>query len=519
MRMRRRTLLQATGGLVFGNLACGESTALVGTDDFDYLDTDPVEEVVIVDEPGPVPDPDPEVDPEPPPPDPPPNPPPDPPPPDPSTYTLDLGLFPLGVMAGDMTSSSAILWTQCTGTALPLLRVLELTPAGKVVATIWDAPILASELGDGGFVHVDLKGLKPATRYQFRFLVDPTGNKNFRTSRFGFFRTALAAGSRAPVTFAGVCCTNPVEGDRSGFECLNDAATRTDLSFMLHVGDHVYADHAETRAQYRVVYSRQWQRSGMNRVHRSVGFLEMWDDHEVRNNWTTGTVSAARLTAARGAAFEHRPLRRNAAEPNRWWRSFKQGDTLEVFLLDVRSERNPGTQFMSQAQLSWLKKGLKASTAVFKFVVSGVPISDIPGAHGTSWGLAARSDVCDFILRRGAHAATGLTAAQRRGVFFLGGDIHMAYMGRVGAVGTPYAALREMLIGPGGAAEAGKMLGAFTGHVGPGKQYSYVLGTNNYTVLTCTPDASGTGGSLNVQYVGISAAGARKIFHSATYTL
>lgn len=440
-----------------------------------------------------------------------------------ATFEIDTTRFPLGVMAGDPLPNKVMLWTKYVGDQLPTLRVYETDKEGNTGTRIHSAPIEKSQLSDAGFVHVDFGGLKPNTTYRYRFIVDPGAqNKQFKSSGMGRFTTALAPGSRASLTFAGIACTNPVTGERDDFKVLADAATRKDLDFMLHLGDHVYADSAKTRTEYRQVYTRQWQRRGMKNLHKSTGMIEVWDDHEVDNNWELDTIGDARLAAARGAAFEHRPLRRNPTDPNRWWRTFEFGETAQLWLIDVRSERKQGSRMISNAQLEWLKAGLKASKAVFKFIALPQPITNWPGESRGAWGHAweQRTDLCDFILSLGKYASTGLTAAERRGLFFLGGDVHMGVVGRISPTGSDYFPLRELIVGPGGAKNPNDKVRALKkNNVGQGEQFSMVTGRNNYTVISVNPDATGGGGKLTVKYVGVLGDSDRDTFYEKTYDI
>ncbi len=451
-----------------------------------------------------------------------------------ATFTVDTARFPLGVMAGEVTADSVVLWTSFTGTTRPILRVYEVQAGGNV--RVHSAQVRDAEMSDAGFIHVKVDGLKANHVYRYRFLVDPgAANKQYRCSHLGTFHSGLAAGSRATLTFAGIACTNPATGEREenddgiGFKVLNDASKRDDLDFMLHLGDHVYADSANTRAEYRGVYERQWRRVGMRNLHKSTVMLEMWDDHEVHNNWSPGDTSEARYLAARGAALEHRPMK--LADPSKWWRSFKFGDTAELWLLDVRSERKEGSvgnpldgsnpeQYISKKQLDWLKRGLKASTAVFKFICTPQPITNWPGVPTKdAWEKYSlqRADLLRFI---NGDTADGLTKSERRGVFFLGGDVHMGSYGHVGAPGSKFDAIREIVVGPGGAASPNGGVGELRSKfMGAGKQFSLVTGRNNYTVIKVNPDATGRGGTLNVRFVGVNANGGRDVFFEKTVTI
>src|SRR5437870_11800830 len=81
--------------------------------------------------------------------------------------------------------------------------------------------------------------------------------------------------------------------------------------------------------------------------------LVQWDDHEVRNNWYPGQTlgderyrvrSASLLAAfAKRAMLEYNPFRFDPIDPERIYRSFAHGPSLEVFMIDERSYRGPNT--------------------------------------------------------------------------------------------------------------------------------------------------------------------------------
>ncbi len=142
--------------------------------------------------------------------------------------------------------------------------------------------------------------------------------------------------------------------------------------FLLHSGDHVYADNpipaeiklddgstwknlvteetskvAETLAEYRGRYKYNLLDENLRRMNPYVPILAQWDDHEVRNNWYPGqriddpryqVVKSVDLLAARGrqAFFEYLPIRSQSDDPERVYRSVRYGPTLEVFLLRTR---------------------------------------------------------------------------------------------------------------------------------------------------------------------------------------
>jgi alkaline phosphatase D len=382
--------------------------------------------------------------------------------------------FPYGVMAGDATATNAMLWTRFLGMGSLFVQI-EKEGAPKGVAVISRA-VLPAEMADGGFVHVDAAGLTGGARYRYAFYVVDAG-KPVGRGHFGYVRAALAPDALDVVTFAGTSCTHQMSAP---YPLMADAAKRK-VDFFIHGGDHVYCDAATdavTLAQYRAKYAEAWATSGMSALHGSSGMVLTWDDHEFLNDWNPETLSPTRIATAQKAFFEHRAVRRDATAPNRVWRSLVWGKTLEILVLDARSERKPSTrlaanaQFISPAQMAWLKDRLTKSTAVFKFVVTSVPITNFPpNAAGASdkWEgyPAQREEILDFV-----------TAGNLKGVWWLSGDLHFGSIGGIGATGARRM-MHEVLMGPGGTTARSVDL--------PAGQFDKMIDEKNYTVFRADP--------------------------------
>ncbi len=396
--------------------------------------------------------------------------------------------FPLAVMAGDAASTSAMFWTRYDGTASLTLRVLEMDGT-RIVAVRYNGRVTRAS---GGFVRAVVNGLRPNKQHLFAFLLGPSDNPTGR-SAVGRVRTAFADTTLEPILFGGTSCSN--QSNRP-FPVLQHAGGRDDLDFFIHCGDHTYTDHGDdavTLAQYRRKYEENWSSAGLRALHRSAGMYLTWDDHEVRNNWDPETFPATRLAAARQAFFEHRATRRNTAEPDRLWRSFRWGRTAEVFVLDARSERRPSTrstnnsQYLSRAQMNWLKSGVADSPCVFKFIVNSVPIVDRPGADTDNWnGYASqRREILNHIANN-----------RLRGVVWLSGDVHFGAVCKVAASGA-WSDIWEVIMGPAGANRDGRP------PVNASQFPVLVYGVHNYALLRADPRSRG----LTVDF--INAAGDR----------
>jgi alkaline phosphatase D len=171
---------------------------------------------------------------------------------------------------------------------------------------------------------------------------------------------------------------------------------------------------AESLADYRGNFAYNLLDENKRRFAAEVPFLVQWDDHEVRNNWYPGQIlgderyherSASLLAAyARRAMFEYNPMRFDADDPERVYRSFAFGPSLEVLMLDERSYRganSPNRQttlddsaaFIGGPQLAWLKRRLLASRATWKVIASDMPLSlvvpdlnpDVPKGTYEAW--------------------------------------------------------------------------------------------------------------------------------------
>jgi alkaline phosphatase D len=410
---------------------------------------------------------------------------------------LDAKSYPYGVMAGDATADRAMLWTRFTGTGSIFVQI-EAEDAPKGVAVLSRA-VTAAELGDGGFAHVDAAGLVAGRRYRYAFFTSEAG-KPVRRGPIGYVRAAIAANALDVITFAGTSCTHQMAAP---YPLMADAAKRK-VDFFIHGGDHVYCDagtDAVSLADYRAKYAEAWGTSGMSALHGSTGMVLTWDDHEILNNWNPETFAKTRLDTARKAFFEHRALRRSTAAPTQVWRSLVWGKTLEILVLDVRSERKPSTrnaanaQFISPAQMTWLKNRLETSTAVFKLVVSSVPITNFPlSAAGASdkWEgyPAQREEILGFV-----------EAKALKGVWWLSGDLHFGSIGGIGETGARRK-MQEVLMGPGGTNAGSPTLSA--------AQWDKVIDQKSYTVFRADPVKR----ELTVEFIGAAGSLFKRVYQA-----
>ncbi len=321
-------------------------------------------------------------------------------------------------------------------------------------------------------VKADIRGLRPATDYWFRFSAGGTESPAGRT------RTAPAADAAVGGLRLGVVsCANWEAGHFAAYRHL---AARGDLDAWLHLGDYIYeyrsgdygtrgtvvrphspAHEIVTLADYRLRHATCKTDPDLQALHATAPVIAMWDDHEFANDtWSGGAENhtegaegtwAARQAAARQAYFEWMPVR--PAVEGTTYRRLRFGRLADLSLLDLRSFRSqqvstgdgdvddPDRTLTGRAQLDWLKAGLAASDTTWRLVGTSVMISPFAvGALPASLlrplakllglpqeGLALNTDQWDGYTDDRRELLAHLRANAIRNTVFLTGDIHMAW--------------------------------------------------------------------------------------------
>ena len=203
-----------------------------------------------------------------------------------------------------------------------------------------------------GCVSAEVAGLRPATRYHYRF-VAPDGT----ASPTGRARTLPESGT-APFRMAVFSCANLPFGF---FNAYGHAADDRAFDLAVSLGDYFYeyergkypsagealagrviepAGEILHLADYRLRYATYRADPDLQRLHAALPMVAMWDDHEMANDdWTGGAENhdpategdwAARLRAAERAWEEWMPVR-----PGRH-RTYRIGELATLILPDTR---------------------------------------------------------------------------------------------------------------------------------------------------------------------------------------
>ncbi|MFN8133295.1 MAG: alkaline phosphatase D family protein [Solirubrobacteraceae bacterium] len=254
--------------------------------------------------------------------------------------------FQYGVAAGDVSSSSALLWSR-PGSAGPTTLQVARSRSFSGAALYKGSASAARDYT----LTIRATGLKAGARYYYRF------RKGSKVSATGTFKTAPAPNANVPVSFAysGDADAQPQskatpKTDGSGKPFWNAfqvygrmAAEHND--FNVNFGDTIYSDTevqcggspcapaALTPAAKWLKYKMNIVRPPLMKLRESGTLYNHWDDHEFINDYTGEGKTGAKLYKDSVAAFlSYQPTTWTAK--NGLYRSFRWGKNVEVFLLD-----------------------------------------------------------------------------------------------------------------------------------------------------------------------------------------
>lgn len=343
--------------------------------------------------------------------------------------------FTLGVASGYPTAEGMTLWTRLAPKPFAPLGGME----GRPVQVGWE---IASDPGFqqlrargeamaeaswGYSVHVDVSGLAPGQWYFYRFHAGGV------TSAIGRTRTAPALSDKAPrLRLALASCQHYEHGYFSAYRHM--LADAPDL--VIHVGDYLYegswgqrrvrkhiGPDPHTVEDYRARYACYRLDGDLQRMHAAAPWMNIWDDHEVENDYARDRshyhddrrAFMARRTAAYQAFYEHLPLpamMRPTPSGMRIHTSLQWGELAQVVLLDTRQYRSyppchaaqdklgrpcrtfedPTATMLGAQQEAWVTAALRRSQARWNLVAQPMSLArydEIAGPdeklHTQSW--------------------------------------------------------------------------------------------------------------------------------------
>ncbi|HEX8868243.1 MAG TPA: alkaline phosphatase D family protein, partial [Lentzea sp.] len=337
-------------------------------------------------------------------------------------------VFEHGVASGDPVPDGVLLWTRVVTTSEVRWEVARDESFDRIVAR--------GHTRTGAHrdhtVKVEVCGLRPSTRYYYRFRVGDV------VSPVGRTKTA-PSGDVSGVRFGVVSCANWMAGHFVPYGYLAD---REDLDAVIHLGDYIYPHYDPkvrdaqpqheiiTLADYRTRHAMYKTDPHLQRLHGAHPFIATWDDNESADNSSAvGALGhdpategpwAVRLAAATQAYFEWMPIREGLM-----FRRLQYGSLLDITMLDLRSHRTPET-ILGPRQRDWLIKGICDGTAQWRLIGTSVMFSPlaIPPAPGFP---SVNTDQWDGFPTDREIVVRALDRAGMKNAVFLTGDIHSSW--------------------------------------------------------------------------------------------
>ena len=425
--------------------------------------------------------------------------------------------FTSGVASSESTPTSAIVWTRAPRVGR---LAVELSRSTRFRGRVPRLAVVA-RAADDRTVTLRVAGLRPATRYAFRFR---QGND---VSAVGHLRTAPRTTSTAPVEFAYSGDADGTRDPRTGRPAFNRFQVYARMAaegndFNINLGDTIYSDSsvggrpaARTVGQKWAKYRENLSLPALRRLRAAAPLFNHWDDHEFINDFSQDEHGGDLYVAGARAFLDYSAVR-GLSPTLGIYRRARWGRNLELFFLDERSFRdgkasagdtcdNPATgapdlaptappalrsvfaalvpalarpvapacleeirdpsrTMLGQAQLEEFAADVRRSTATFKVIVNEVPIQQFYALPYDRWEgyEAERQRVLELL--RGVD-----------NVVFLTTDAHATLVGEV----------RTRTLEPGGPVGTG-ILEAVTGPVATttyARQVDRIVGREGFGTL------------------------------------
>lgn len=385
----------------------------------------------------------------------------------------DETAFAWGVQISDASPTSAMLSVR---TRDPLVDVKAL----MLVDGSWQEVLLADDepVVDSVF-QMEVMDLQPDSLH---FVAVYSADQTRRT-RVTRFRSALAPDASRVLRFGATSCLG---GQNRPFPTLTRAAEEK-LDFFLLAGDTVYADTSLSYNSYRSSWEDALSQQGLQDLFASTSVIATWDDHEIANNWSwEDFLIEDRFAWAREAWSEAIPWREGPGGTG-IWRRLSWGKVVDVLVMDTRGERYDG-DYISVAQMDWLKAWLLESEATFKVILHGVPITDMTGIYGS----ISASDRWDGYPHQRSEVLEHIEDNGVQGVLWVSGDFHFSELGRVDPPGGIAHNQWEVFAGP-----AGSFVNPMAYIAQENEQYKHIFKTHTYTYFEADPDA----GTMRIKFI------------------
>lgn len=321
----------------------------------------------------------------------------------------------LGTRAGDVTKTSAIVWTRLTkhpqrndtGVVFPNKKNGQQEPesvsvpvdsiegacpgaAGRVrlrygrqsdlsdaVETEW---VDVSEASD--FIHQFLLvGLEPDTVCHYVSQAAAPDEVVVRSEFHGRFRTAPDENAASNFSFCVMTCQGYKDRDHPDGHPIYPSMLKLDPRFITMTGDLVYYDNDAPRAVNAALARLHWERMfSLPRLVKTMsGTAGYWlkDDHDTLSNDSGPGSTVGELTFAEGQKI----FRQQAPVGDMSYRTFRWGRDLQIWFTDGRDFRSPNDSpdgpektIWGAAQKAWFHQTVLESSATWKVLISPTPL-------------------------------------------------------------------------------------------------------------------------------------------------
>ncbi|MFW0783541.1 alkaline phosphatase D family protein [Gordonia sp. CPCC 206044] len=377
-----------------------------------------------------------------------------------------------GVATGEVTSGGAVVWARSDA---PATMIVETSATESFTnARTFRGPRLTPNSDGTG--HLRVAGLEPGQTVHYRVTLEGEDGAVGEPAT-GVFTTAPVVAKDIHFLWSGDVVGQGwgINPEMDGLTIFGTMADRGP-DFFIHSGDAIYADGpieatqeqnngeiyrnitspakshvAQTVDDYRGNYAYNLTDKHYRRFNATVPQLVQWDDHEVINNWFPGEDLTGQkrdgytqmhvdtlAASARQAWSEWQPVQLGPS--NRLYRTVSYGPLLDVFLLDMRSHKDPNPNawsteddagLLGAEQTQWLIDSLKRSTATWKVIANDLPLSIVVPDKNTDPdnGPASMEAVAqgDNAAPRGREIAFSRILSQTKdvtGMVFLTADVH-----------------------------------------------------------------------------------------------
>lgn len=294
-----------------------------------------------------------------------------------------------------------------------------------------------------------LRELTPQTRYGYLMEGRAAGGSRATVSVEGAFSTAAAEDTPSRVVFTVVTGSRwQTRDDEKNGQKIYPQMAAIQPSFFVHTGDIVYYDSAEPFVTHsdlaRFKWNRMYALPFVRDFHQQIPSYFIKDDHDSWQNDDWPTMNNFKMGQF---TWEHgrRIFLEQVPMGGRTYRTIRWGKDLQVWLVEGRDFRSandapdgPDKTIWGKQQMAWFQRTVTESDATFRVLISPTPI--VGPDHMWKAGT-----VDNHVAEGRAYEGTRLREflGKQKNLFVVCGDRHWQYASQ-----DPKTGVREYACGP-----------------------------------------------------------------------